>query len=201
MTKMPTNKSPGPDGLPYEFYITFWEDLKHMLLEVFVDCAQNKELAVSMKQGLISLIPKADKDPLYLDNWRPITLLNSDYKILAALYANRLKCCLEEIISVTQSAFMKGPHISNNIPLVLDILDYGELFDKESLILFLDFYKAFDTVEHWFIFEALQHFGFKENLRNIISTLHTNINSCVSLAHGTSPRFHINRGQFHLSYF
>ncbi len=148
----------------------------------------------TMKQGIIKLIPKPGKDLLYLDNWHPITLLNSDYKILAALYANRLKLCLREIISVTQSGFMKGRHISNNIRLVLDVLDYKDLFDKKSLILFLDFYKAFDTVEYSFICEALQYFGFKENFRNIISTFYTNINSCVSLAHGTSPRFDINRG-------
>ena len=194
ITKMPPNKSPGPDGLPYEFYLTFWEDLKYMLLEVFEDCAKNSELTVSMKQGLISLIPKPSKDLLYLDNWRPITLLNSDYKLLVALYAKRLKFCLEEIISTTQSGFMKGRHISNNIRLVLDMLDYPELLEDKALILFLDFYKAFDTVEHPFIFEALQHFGFEENFRNIINVLYTNINSCVSLAHGTSPRFDVKRG-------
>ena len=99
ITKMPTNKSPGPDGLSYEFYVTFWEDLKHMLLDVFVESTKNNELTVSMKQGLKYLIPKPCKD-LYLDNWRPITLLNSDYKILAALYANRLKLCLEKTSTI-----------------------------------------------------------------------------------------------------
>jgi len=76
-----------------------------------------------MKQGLITLIPKPNKDTFSLDNWRPLTLLNSDYKILAAVYARRLKPCLEEVISLTQS----GRHISNNICLVLDLLDYSEL--------------------------------------------------------------------------
>lgn len=80
---------------------------------------------------------------------------------------------------------MKGRHISKNIWLVLDILDYPELFGDKSLILFLDFYKAFDTVEHSFIFEALQYFGLKESFRNII-TLYTNINSCVSARHFSS---------------
>ena len=88
-----------------------------------------------MKQGLITLIPKLNKDPLFLDNWRPITLLNSDYKLLASVYANRLKPCLNEITSVTQSGFMKGRHISNNICLVLDILDYCDYLDDEAIIL------------------------------------------------------------------
>ena len=71
------------------------------------------------------------------------------------MYANRLKLCLEEIFSVMKTGFMKGRHISNNIWLVLDILDYTDLFDEKSLILFLDFYKAFDTVEHSSIFLRL----------------------------------------------
>ncbi len=87
-------------------------------------------------------------------------MLNSDYKLLASLYARRLKPCLEEVISLTQSGFMKGRHISNNIRLVLDLLDYSELVNDDALILFLDFYKAFDTVEHAFMYEALRHFGF-----------------------------------------
>ncbi len=141
-----------------------------------------------MVQGLIYLILKPSKGLLYLNNWHPKTLLNSDYKILAPPFAKRLKLCLTEIMSTTQSGLIL-------IILHSDILDDPELFDNKSLILFLDFYKAFDTAEHFFFFtfEALQLFGFEENFRNIICTLYTNINSCVSLAHGTSPRFSINQ--------
>ncbi|KAI2650693.1 hypothetical protein H4Q32_000737 [Labeo rohita] len=147
-----------------------------------------------MKQGLICLIPKPNKDSNCLDNWRPITLLNSDYKILASVYADKLKPCLANIISNTQSGFLKGRHISNNIRLILDILDYSDLINKEALILFIDFYKAFDSVEHLFIFEALSKFGFGKSFINAIHTLYNGINSCVSLASGTSPRFSVGRG-------
>lgn len=88
--KTPFNKSPGPDGLPFEFYRCFWEEIKEFILNVFNECAANGELTESMKQGVITLIPKPNKDVLYLDNWRPITLLNSDYKLLACLYANTM---------------------------------------------------------------------------------------------------------------
>lgn len=69
----------------------------------------------------------------------------------------------------------EGWHISNNIRLVLDILDYPVLFDDNSLILFLDFYKAFDTLEHPFMFEALRCFGFGKIFINIMKMLYTNI--------------------------
>lgn len=190
--KAPLNKSPGPDGLPFEFYRTFWQDIKKLVLEVFKDCINKGELTESMKQGLITLIPKPNKDSSYLDNWRPITLLNSDYKLLASLYANRLKPCLEEIVSVSQSGFMKGRH--NNIRLVLDILDYNELINNGAIILFLDFYKAFDTVEHEFMFESLRKFGFGSSFIRIVQTFYKNINSNVSLVNGVSPQFTISRG-------
>ncbi len=192
--KIPFNKSPGPDGLPFEFYRSFWNDIKCLILDVFKECLDRGELSESMKQGLITLIPKSNKDKKFLDNWRPINLLNSDYKLLASLYARRLKPCLEEVISLTQSGFMKGRHISNNIRLVLDLLDYSELVNDDALILFLDFYKAFDTVEHAFMYEALRHFGFGPKFVKTVQTLYKDITSNVSLSSGTSPRFAIGRG-------
>lgn len=81
-----------------------------------------------MKQGHISLIPKPNKDNKFLDNWHPIILLNSGYKLLASVYAEKLKPCLADIISNTQSVFLKGRHISNNIRLIIDILEYSRLF-------------------------------------------------------------------------
>ncbi len=137
-------------------------------------------------------VPCSRKAPL--DNWRPITLLNSDYKLLASLYANRLKPCLEEIVSTTQSGFMKGRNISNNIRLVLDLLDYSDLVNEEALILFLDFYKAFDTVEHNFMYHTLNYFGFGPTFKNMMHTFYNNISSSVSLSSGTSSRFIVRGG-------
>lgn len=89
---------------------------------------------------------------------------------------------------------MKGRHIANNIRLVLDILDYKELINDKAIILFLDFCKAFDTVEHEFIFESLHRFGFGPSFIKVVQTLYRNINSNVSLMNGVSSRFVISRG-------
>lgn len=72
------NKSPGVDGLTSEFYKTFSEHLAPFLLEVFLESIQEESLPPSLMQGLITLIPKPKKDPLLLENWRPISLLNND---------------------------------------------------------------------------------------------------------------------------
>ncbi len=150
---MNKGKSPDIDGLSVEFYTHFWDTIKSPLVKMYKECIIRREMTVTMKQGIISLIPKANKDILSIDNWRPITLLTVDYKVLALVYANRLKTNLDSIISETQSVFLKGHHISNNIRLVLDLLDYADSVHSNSLILFLDFYKAFDTIEHQFLFK------------------------------------------------
>lgn len=96
----------------------------------------------TMKQGIITLIPKPGKD-----NLRPITLLNTDYKIVTLVYANRLKSNRDKIIGDSQSGFMKGRYIHNNIRLVIDLQDYKHLIEDDGFILFLDFYKAFDSID------------------------------------------------------
>lgn len=143
------DRSPGSDGLTANFYKHFWEDIKHILFYTLNEVIANLSLPHTMKQGVIVLIPKPGKDGKYLENWRPITLLNNDYKLLTHIFSNRLKNGLHQIISETQSGFMKGRSIHNNVRLVLDLLEYNNYLQDDGFILFLDFYKAFDTVEHF----------------------------------------------------
>ena len=188
------NKSPGTDGLTAELYKQFSDSLAPFLLEVFKESLDRSALPPTLCQGLITLIPKPRKDPLLLDNWRPISLLNNDYKILALILANRVKLVLDTIIDESQSGFMQNRHISNNIRLIFDIIDYPEFVQDDSFILFLDFYKAFDSLEHDFIITALNKFGFGQSFCNAVHTLYSNSNSSIKLASGTSPRFSLKRG-------
>ena len=100
----------------------------------------------------MTLIPKPNKDTLDIDNWRLISLLNNDGK----LFAKRLKQGLHHIIDEEQSGAMHGRHISNNIRMILDVIDYNDLILDDSFLMFVDFYKAFDTVEHEFMFKAIR---------------------------------------------
>lgn len=173
------NKSPGSDGITAEFYKHFSDPLTPFLFEVYKESLTNMSLPPSMTQGVISLIPKPHKDMLQIDNWRPISLLNNDYKILASLLAVRFKKVLNKIIDENQSGFMKNRCISNNIRLILDLIDYSELTSDKSFILFLDFFKAFDTVEHPFLFYCPEKLGFGGYMCNAIKTLYTHGNSSV----------------------
>ncbi len=192
--QMAKGKSPGLDGLTVDFYVFFWKDIRQLLFEALGECILRQNLSPTMKRGLITLIPKADKDPLSIDNWRPITLLCTDYKLLALVYANRLNSGLTKVISECQSAFIKGRNINFHSRLILEMLDYSHLIDKESLILFLDFYKAFDSLEHCFIVETLKCMGFGDKFCNIIKMFYSDISSSVSLGSEITPSFKMSRG-------
>lgn len=87
------------------------------------ECISVDALPWRMTQGLITLIPKPKKHLLLIDSWRPICLLNNNYKIVALAFAQRIKPVLESITDEEQFGFLPNRHISNNIRLILDMLN------------------------------------------------------------------------------
>lgn len=110
LKQMKNGKSPGLDGITSEFYKHFWNDIKKLVHKVFLECIEKGCLSPTMRTGVITLLPKPNKDLMKLDNWRPITLLCNDYKLLATVYANRLKHVPAKLVEEFQSAFIKGRH-------------------------------------------------------------------------------------------
>ena len=94
------NKSPGTDGFTAEFYLRFWDGLGQIMADSFNYAFTTGNLSISQRQGIIRLIPKQDKDPSYLKNWRPLSLLNVDYKIATKALVLRLKKVLPQVIKV-----------------------------------------------------------------------------------------------------
>lgn len=113
--------------------------------------------------------------------------------MFALVYAKRLKSGIDELINAT-FRFMKNRHISNNICLIIDLLDYSDQIDSGPLIVLLDFCKAFDTIEHSFLLHSLKVFGFGNNFIDVIKMLFKDINSSIILNMGTSKRFGIHHG-------
>ena len=177
---MPNNKSPGPDGIPIEFYKQFWSSISEILFDSFRKSFKTGQLSPSQKKGVITLIPKKDKDLTELKSWRPLSLLDTDYKILAKILANRLKPALSDIINPDQIGYMKNRFCGENTRLIADVIDYCNLTTKACIALFADFEKAFDTLNWSLLNKALQHFGFGKNLCNWIEILYTDIESCVT---------------------
>ena len=133
--QMKRNKSPGLDGPTVEFYIMFMTKLENMLLNAFNAGFESRHLHDSALRGVISLIPKKQKDTRFVKNLRPIALLNIDYKILEKCLANRIKPALNYIIDMDQKGFMSGRRICCNIRRILDMINLIE-DDYPALIVF-----------------------------------------------------------------
>ncbi len=154
------NKAPGSDGLTGDFFKHFWENIRKLLHQVFPEMFETYILPPSIRQRMMVSSPKPNKDPRLTENRRPITLRNSDYKLLTYIFTSRLQTGISNLISETQSGFLRGRSVHNNIRLVMDIIEYRDLIEDDGFILFLDFYKAFNSVEHPFMFAVLEHLGF-----------------------------------------
>ena len=95
LKNMPNNKSPGNDGLTKEFFLSLWDDIKDIYISSIRTAGINKEFSVSQRQAIIKLIEKKGEDKRFIKNWRPISLLNVDYKIASKALAERLKKSLQ----------------------------------------------------------------------------------------------------------
>lgn len=172
-------KTPGLDGIPVEVYKTFFTEIKDSLLACYnysfeIGCQSN-----SQKEGLISLLLKhdvegQDKDPVKLKNWRPLTLLCCDTRILAKCLALRLKKVIQDLIHPDQTGFLKGRFIVDNIRRLLEIMDYYDKENLPGLIFIADFEKAFDTINWNFIYQCLNIYNFGESFIKWIHVLYQN---------------------------
>lgn len=145
-------------------------------------------LSHEQRRGVITLIPKKDCDRRELSSWRPITLLNTDYKVLTKALALRLQSCVKEVISVDQTGFLSGRFIGMNVRTIQDALDHSQEAQEEGFVFACDFQKAFDTVNWKLIQRALEWFGFGEVFADMVSTLYNEVETAI-LNRGFSSRY------------
>ena len=171
--KLKTDKSPGDDGLTANFYKLFWGDLKFLFFEMILECYEYGELSSSMKRAIVALLFKKG-DTWMLKNYRPISLSNYDYKILAFVLAERLQTVIGCIIGNDQSAYIRNRFIGNSARVILDVIDYCDKFNEEAVLLCLDFEKAFDSLEWDFLHKVLEKFNFGPYFCKWMKILYTN---------------------------
>ena len=188
------NSVPGEDGFGYTFYKAFWPVLKYTILAVHNRILISRKLPTSQRNGIINLIPKGNKDKRYLDNWRPIMLLNCCYKLLSSVMARRLQQALQEIISPDQTGFLKDRYINENNVTTCEVIEDARQKNKLGLMLAVDFSKAFDCMSHKFIRNSLRHFGFGDKFISYINTLITDFQAGVLHAGNLSAYFKLQRG-------
>ena len=168
LAQMQTGKAPGCDGLSTDFYKIFWTDIKETLYAVYLKTQGVDKLNPTARRGIVFLIPKKGKEPTLLKNWRPLTLLNTDYKILAKVMANRIKPVLQYVIAETQTGFMEGRHIGENIRRTMDLVSHVSKNKKEALLISLDYEKCFDKIAHNAVFGAIKYFELGEYFEKMI---------------------------------
>ena len=171
MSTLAKGKSPGPDSLPNEFYKTFAGLLAPTLTKVLNEALDNETLPECMKRGSISLLYKK-KDRRDMRNYRPITLLNGDYKILTRVLCWRMKRVMHEIVSPENTGFSPGRFIGENSILTKLIQAYLDEEEEPGALVFIDMEKAFDRVSWEFMHKALAALGFGPDFRRFIRTLY-----------------------------
>ena len=142
-------KAPDPDGMPPLFFQTYWLDIGMDIIELVLSSLNSGSLLKSINHTFITLISKV-KNPERVTEFRPISLCNVIYKITSKVIANKLKPLLNSIISKTQSAFIAGRLITDNVLIAFELLHHMKtncLGKRGFMALKLDMSKVYDRVE------------------------------------------------------
>uniref|UniRef100_A0A670J9P8 Reverse transcriptase domain-containing protein n=1 Tax=Podarcis muralis TaxID=64176 RepID=A0A670J9P8_PODMU len=166
-------KAPGPDGFTASYYKEMKSVLLNPLKEIMNNVLRKGEIPETWKEAFITLIPKQDADPTQVKNYRPISLLNTDYKIFAGILAKRLKSILVEIIHKDQAGFLPGRNMRDNIRNIINMLEFlSARIDKQAIMMFVDAEKAFDNVAWDFMMKNLEHLEVGRNFYNGVNAIY-----------------------------
>ena len=192
--KTTNNVSPGSSGFTNEFFKFFWIDLKHFITNALNFSYETGMLSVTQRLGIITLIPKGEKDKTFLKNWRPLTLLNSLYKLVSGCISERIKLHLDKIVNGDQKGFVSGRYIGEAIRTTYDIIQWAKDNNKTGIILLIDFEKAYDSLSFSYIKKCLNFFNFGESLIKWVDLLLHNFSAVVNHCGNISKKLNIGRG-------
>ena len=186
------NKSPGLDGITAEFYKTFWYLIKDKYL-LYINTANTSSFGHYRNTSVTTLVYKHKGETYLLTNYRPISLINVDMKILTKTLANRLKPILPTIIHHSQTAVDKRK-IDSTVHMIRDLIDLVDKEDSEAAFIFLDQEKAFDRVNHAFLFKVMEAFGIGPQYINWIKKIYANATTKIKINGHLTANIPLHRG-------
>ena len=193
LAEMANNKTPGPDGLTAEFYKTFFDIISDILVEVYEEVSKGI-IPRSMTEAVTVLIPK-EGDPTLPSNYRPITLLNVDYKLMTkTINKSFFSTFLKNNISSQQLCAVPGRDIRNGTILIRDIISYCKSKGIPASIVSLDQKKAFDMVNRNFLYKVLKALKIDSRVLNFVETIYCNTHTSIQVNGHLSQKIALQRG-------
>ncbi len=191
--KLNLNSAPGPDGLTSHFYNKTKSEASHVLADLFQNIAEGDDYPDTMQETNIRIIPKPG-DLTDIKNWRPVSLINTDQKILSHVLAERLKPHLSQIIHPDQMAYLSKRSMNAGILFNKAVIQKFKRRQNNLQMIALDFSKAFDRVDRTYLLNLLSKIGIPENLLNIITAMYSGNTANILINGKVSRLINIKRG-------
>ena len=172
--------APGFDGIVREYYLRNWEVIKADMCDIFNQMFFEHCTTSNQKHGIIICMPKKHRN-ISPKNYRPITLLNSDYKCIARIMARHLRPLLEKYLTGTPYCGVPGSSILDAVTTIRDTIAYAECKRRPMCVLSLDFSNAFDKIAHEYLFQALRQYALPESFVTSIARMYEGATSMVQI--------------------
>ena len=187
------NKSPGSDGFPAEWYKMFREELVPLLVKSFNWSLRERKMPPSWSEAIISVIPKPGRDKELCGSYRPISILNVDYKIYTKIIARRLANIADELLEEDQTGFIINRQTHDNVRRVIHIVDQAQRTKTSTLLVSIDAEAAYDRVSWRFLYAVLTRFGFNEQALHCVKTLYQQPTARIKINGSLSGKFALQR--------
>ena len=190
---MRSDSAPGPNGFGAKFFQTFWGPLKDDNLSLFQDLYLDKLDIQRLNYGVITLVPKV-VDANTIKNFRPICLLNVDYKGITKVLTNRFTPVAPKLIGGNQTGFIKGRNILEGVLILHEVVHELRTKGKRGLILKIDFEKAYDKVNWNFLLQSLRMKGFSSKWIEWIKSFISGGSVAININDEVGPYFQTKKG-------
>lgn len=181
------NKSPERDGICQEFFKANWEWLKQGILVIMKQMFVDGIITENQKRGVLVCLPKKP-GATNLEDYRPLSLFNTNYKLLTRIIVNRIRPWMPDILRPSKHCSREGSTILEAVAAMRNVVAYAEISNNPLCILSIDFKESFDNISHTYLFELFREYGFGECFRQHMWRMSENTTSKIRMnGQGISP--------------